>query len=70
MKTFVDKNAVWNYHGPAPLNHKMLLLTHGNQCVVGVWKGPQLNEGRNPTYKAFFMLPDRCKETERLLELV
>ncbi len=69
MKPSVDKNLIWNYTKPAPLNRKILLLTHGNQCTVGAWKGTQLDQGRNLQYKAWFDLPDRDKELERMLEL-
>ena len=62
MKICVNKEAVFEYVKPAPLNHKLLLLTHGGVCVVGVWRGEQV--GSNGTYRGWAGLPGRDKELE------
>lgn len=74
MKIVSEAAPYWRYTEPAPLNSKILLLTHDNQCVVGVWKGPPLDgmpapAGERPqgSYKAWAGLPERNKATESML---
>ena len=74
MKVFSEKAPYFRYTEPAPLNTKIQLLTHDNQCVVGVWKGPPLDgrpaaPGERPpgSFKAWAGLPERNKEVERQL---
>lgn len=74
MKVFSETTPRFRYTEPAPLNTKLLLLTHDNMCVVGVWKGPALSgrpvaPGERPSssFKAWAGLPERDKEVERQL---
>lgn len=74
MKIYSEAVPAWRYSEAAPLNTKILLLTHDNQCVVGVWKGPQLDgtpaaPGQRPrgSFKAWAGLPERDKGVERTL---
>jgi hypothetical protein len=74
MKILTEENPNWRYTTPAPLNTKLLLLTHDNQCVVGVWKGRPLDgqpaaPGERPDqmYKAWAGLLPRNKEIEKTL---
>jgi hypothetical protein len=74
MKVFSETAPRFRYTEPAPLNTKLLLLTHDNQCVVGVWKGPALDgqpapAGTRPpgSFKAWAGLPERNKEVEQTL---
>lgn len=68
MQIFVNKDTVFEYVKPAPLNHKLLLLTKDNVMVVGAWKGGP--PGENKTYKAWCGLPDRDKDLERKMGLL
>lgn len=65
MQIHVNKDCVFDYVNPPPLNHKLLLLTKDNVMVVGAWKGGP--PGDNKTYKAWCGLPDRDKVAERAL---
>lgn len=65
MKTLTNEESKWEYNKQPPLNTKLLLLTHGNQCVIGPWKGEPI--GYNGTYKAFCGLPARVREVEDML---
>lgn len=67
MRICVDKESVFEYVKPAPLNETMLLLTPANKCVIGVWKGPQVGAA-DAKFKAWKGLPDRNKELERMRE--
>lgn len=74
MKIFSEESPRFRYSEPAPLNTKLLLLTHDNTCVVGVWKGPQLDgvpaaPGTRPrgSFKAWAGLPERDKGVEKIL---
>lgn len=64
MRICLAKGAVWDYSSLPPLNEKLLLLTKDNQVLVGAWRGGP--PGENKTYKAWYGLPARCAETERL----
>lgn len=65
MKICVNKECVWDYSNPPPLNTKILLLTKDNQTLVGPWKGEPI--GLNKTFKAWKGLPDRDKTVETAL---
>lgn len=65
MRICVNKDSVWEYVKPAPLNQKILLLTKDNQCLVGVWRGAPVGENR--TYKAWLGLPDRDQALEKVM---
>ena len=74
MKILSEDTPHFRYTEPAPLNTKLLLLTHDNQCIVGVWNGPALDgqpaaPGQRPagSFKAWAGLPSRQKEVERQL---
>jgi hypothetical protein len=74
MKVFSEENPRWRYTEPAPLNTKVLLLTHDGICVVGVWRGPALDGtpapvGERPPgmFRAWAGLPARQKEVEATL---
>lgn len=74
MKHFSEEFPNWHYTEPAPLNTKILLLTPDNQCVVGVWKGPQLGgpapapgEAPQGKFKAWAGMPKRDKNVESAL---
>ncbi len=66
MKLQSESTPYWRYREAAPLNTKLMLLTHSNQFIVGVWKGPT-DPTENGTFKAWSYLLDRDKEVERVL---
>lgn len=64
---FDEATPFWRYltSQQPPLNTKLMLLTHDNQLVTGVWTGKPL--GKNETYKAWSGLPRRDKGLEKAL---
>ncbi len=66
MKVFTEQAPSWRYTEACPLNTKVLLLTHGGICVVGVWKGPPIPE-RNKNFRAWAGLPARERQVEESL---